>query len=84
MHDVTKTLYTLFKQPFMTLRPRQNGHHPPHDIFKRIFMNENCCIVMKISFKFVSQGPINNSPTLVQIMAWRRSGEKPLAEEVMA
>ena len=32
---------------------------------------------------FVSKGPINNIPALVQIMAWRRPGDKPLSEPVM-
>ena len=30
--------------------------------------------------KFVPKGPINNIPALVQIMAWRRPGDKPLSE----
>ena len=30
------------------------------------------------SEKFVSKGPINIIPTLVQIMAWRPPGEKPV------
>ena len=38
---------------------------------------------MKISLKFVAQGPIN-IPALVQIMAWRRLGDKPLSELMMA
>ena len=28
-------------------------------------------------------GPINNIPALVQMMAWRRSGAKPLSEPMM-
>ena len=32
------------------------------------------------SLKFVPEGPINNIPSLVQIMAWRRSGDNPLFE----
>ena len=28
-------------------------------------------------------GPINNIPALVQIMAWRRPGDKPLSEPMM-
>ena len=63
-----------------TLRPRQNGHHLADDIFKRIFLNENVRISIKISLKFVPKGPINNIPALVQIMAWCRSGDKPLSE----
>ena len=62
-----------------TLRPRQNGHHFA-DTFKRIFLNGNIRILIKISLKFVHKGPINNIPALVQIMAWRRPGDKPLSE----
>ena len=29
---------------------------------------------MKISLKFVPEGPINNIPALVQIVAWHRPG----------
>ena len=66
-----------------TLRPRQNGHHFPDDIFKCIFLNENVWISNKISLKFVPKGPINNIPALVQIMAWRRPGDKPLSEPMV-
>ena len=54
-----------------TLRPRQNGRHFSDDIFKCIFSNENVWISIEISLKFVPQGPINNIPALVQIVAWR-------------
>ena len=63
-----------------TLRPRQNGHHFADDIFKCIFLNENIWISIKISLKFVPRGSISNIPALVQIKAWRRSGDKPLSE----
>ena len=66
-----------------TLRPRRNEQHFADDIFKRIFFNENVWISIKISLKFVPKGPINNIPALVQIMVWRRSGDKPLSEPVM-
>ena len=66
-----------------TLRSRQNGRYFPDDIFKFIFMNENVWISIEISLKFVPEGPINNIPALVQIMAWRRSGDKSLSEPVM-
>ena len=68
---------------FNTLRPRQNGRHFPDDIFKCIFLNENAWVSIKISLKFVPKGPINKIPSLVQIMAWRRSGDKPLSEPLM-
>ena len=66
-----------------TLRLRQNGRHFPDDIFKWIFLNENVWISIDISLKFVPRGPINNIPTLVQVMAWRRPGDKPLSEPMM-
>ena len=66
-----------------TLRPRQNGRHFPDDIFKWIFLNENVWISINISLKFVPRGPINSIPTLVQVMAWRRPGDKPLSERMM-
>ena len=64
-------------------RPRPNRRHFEDDIFKCIFLNENVWIPIKISLKFVPKGPINNIPALVQIMAWRRPGDKPLSGPVM-
>ena len=66
-----------------TLRLRQNGRRFADDTFKRIFLNENVRISNKISLKFVPKGPINNNPALVQIMAWRQPGDKPLSEPMM-
>ena len=66
-----------------TLRPRQNGHYFPDDIFKWISLNENVWIANKISLKFVPGAPINNIPALVQIMAWQRPSDKPLSEPMM-
>ena len=68
---------------FNTLKPRQNGRHFADDIFNCIFLNENVWIPIKISLKFVPKGPINNILALVQIMAWRHSGNKPLSESMM-
>ena len=67
-----------------TLRPRHNGRHFQDDIFECIFLNESVRISIKISLKVVSNGAINNISALVQIMAWRRSGDKPLSEPMMA
>ena len=66
-----------------TLRPRQHGRHFADDTFKRIFLNENVEILIDISLKFVPKGPINNNLALVQLMAWHRSGDKPLSEPMM-
>ena len=60
-----------------TLRPRQNGRHFVDDTFKLIFLIENVKNSTKISLTFIPTGP-----ALVHIMAWRRSGEKPLSEPV--
>ena len=57
--------------------------HLAGDIFKCVFLNENVYISIKISLKFVPNGPINNIPALVQIMAWRRPGDKPLSEPMV-
>ena len=61
-----------------------NGRHFPNDIFKCIFFNENAWISLKISLKYVPMGPFDNIPALVQIMAWRRPGDKPSSEPMMA
>ena len=33
--------------------------------------------------KFVLKGPNNDIPAFIQIMAWRRPGNKPLSEQMM-
>ena len=58
----------------------QNGRHFADDIFRCIFVNEKFCILIKFSLKFVPNGPIDNNPVLVQIMAWRWIGAEPLSE----
>ena len=54
------------------------------DIFKCISLNENDIIPIQISQIFFPMSPIDNKPALVQIMAWRRIGDKPLPETMMA
>ena len=68
---------------FNTLRPRQNRRRFTDDIFKCIFLNENVWISLNISLKYIPKVPFNNILTLVQIMAWRRPGDKPLSEPMM-
>ena len=67
-----------------TLRLRQLGSHFTYGTFECIFLNENVWIPIQISLKFIPKGTINNMPALVKIMAWRRPGDKPLSEPVMA
>ena len=42
-----------------------------------------CEFRLKFHWSFVPKGLIDNIPGLVQIMAWRRTGDKPLSEPVI-
>ena len=44
-----------------------------------LFLHTN----LLLSLTFVPKVRINNIPTLIQIMAWRRPGDKPLSEPIM-
>ena len=52
------------------------------DIFKSIF-NESAWISITISLKFVPKGPTDYKSALVQVVAWHRTGEKPLPESML-
>ena len=43
-------------------------------------LNENYCILIQISLKFVLMGWIDQKSSLVQVMAWCLFGTKPLPE----
>ena len=73
----------IFYMAINSLRPRRNRRHFADNIFKCIFLNENAWIPINFSLKFVPMGPINNISVLVQIMAWRRPGDKPLSEPMI-
>ena len=66
-----------------TLRLRKKGRRFADDIFKCIFFNEDVWILLKISLKFLPKVRINNIPAFVQIMTWRRPGDKPLSEPIV-
>ena len=66
-----------------TLRPKQDGRRFPDEIFSCILLTENISILMNISLKSIPKGKVNNIPALVQIMAWRRPGDKALSEPMM-
>ena len=53
------------------------------DIFKCIFLNENNITTIQISLQFVPRSPIYNMSAFVQVMAWRRTGDKPLSEPML-
>ena len=65
------------------LHPWTNGRHFADDIFICIFVNEKNCIVIKGSLKFVPKSLIDICPALIEIMAMRRPGDKPLAEPML-
>ena len=75
--------YSIEHSALAVLRPKRTGRHFPDDISRCIFFNENVWILIKISLKFVPKGIINNIPALVQIMACRLVGAKPLSEPMM-
>ena len=50
------------------------------DIVKSIF-NESVWISITISL--IPKGPIDYKSALVQVMAWHRTGEKPLPESML-
>ena len=53
------------------------------DFFKHIFLNENVRISIQISLKFVPRGSNDNKPALVKVMAWRRTSDKRLPEQML-
>ena len=79
----TAGVCNITEQPrFLTFNsspPEQNGRHCADDIFKHVFLNEND----PISLKIVPRGPIDNKSALVRVMAWHRTGDKPLSEPML-
>ena len=61
----------------------QNGHHFADGIFRCICVTEKFWIFIKISLNFVPEGLIDSNQALVEIMAWRRIGDKPLSEPML-
>ena len=53
------------------------------DNLKCIFLNENDRILIRISLKFIPKSAIDSKPALVQVMAWRQIGAKPLPESML-
>ena len=63
-----------------TWRPRKKWPHFADDTYSHMFVNENVWVSINSSQKFVPKDPIfNNISALVQIMALRRPGDKPLS-----
>ena len=62
----------------------QNGHHFGRQFSIAFFINENDRILIQISLKYVARSPIDNEPVLVQTMAWRQWGDRPLPGAMMS
>ena len=77
-YELGKTLHTP-----TSWQNGQNGCHVADNIFRCIFVNEKFSILINILMKFVPKGLIDNNPALVQVMAWRWTGDKPLPEAML-
>ena len=66
-----------------TLRSEENACHFEDDIFKCIFLNWKCCILITISPKFVCKCLIHNISTLFQVLARYQPGNKQLSEPIL-
>ena len=77
---IKRMVQTQFRGSYNQSAPGQNGRHFADGIFTCIFLNKNIWISIKISLKCVPKGPMNNKSALIQLMAWRRTGDMPLSE----
>ena len=68
---------------FNTLGHEQNSRHFADDIFKYIFLTENVCVLIHFFWFFFHKGPIENMPSLVPVMALRRTANKLLPEQML-
>ena len=57
----------------------KKGRHFANDISCALYW-ENICILIQVWLKCVPMSPLNDLSALVWVMAWRRTGDKPLPE----
>ena len=67
----------------LTQRSEQDGRLFCRRHFEIHFLKENLGHLTEISLKCVPGCPIDNKSVLVQAMAWRRTGDKPLLAPMM-
>ena len=82
-HNSSANAQELYLFYVNTLRPKTKWTPFRRRYFQMHFIEWNVSTAIKNSLRFVPKGPINNIPALVQIMAWRRPGNKPLSEPMM-
>ena len=88
LHDLVNVFQTSKVLLISKVSPLTHwGQHKMAAIFQTTFSNAFSWMKMYelwLRFHwFFSRGWINNIPALVQIMAWRRLGDKPLSEPMM-
>ena len=78
-------IYSMLTGPsFKTLKPSQMTATLQTTFLTTFFLNEHCCIFTQFLLECVPNDSNTNILTMVQIMARRRTGTKPLSELVMA
>ena len=79
--ELSNSISLIYRQVVNTLMPVQNWRHSADDIFKRISSNKS--VETQISLQCATKCLINNKSSLILVMAWRRTGDKPLPEPMM-
>ena len=83
--SLVSIIRTTILESYLTHRDRdKNAAISQTPLSKALFLNENVKISIGISLKCFPKVRINNITPLVQIMPWRRPGDKPLSDPMMA
>ena len=64
------------------LRPNKNIHYLRWDIVKFIIFNKKCWCFDWHFIEIIPDCSINNKLSLVHVMAWHQTGNKPLPESM--
>ena len=79
----TATVHYFHYLHVLTHIHRQNDHRFTENIYTCISWMKSYVFWLNFLLKFVPKGPIHNRPVLVQVMAWRQTGGKPLPEVML-
>ena len=61
----------------------QDCRYCPNDLYYLNAFSGMYCILIQILLKFVAPSSNDNGPALIRVMAWHRTGAKPLLEPMM-
>ena len=81
--SITVSTWSQHASSFNSSIPGKLADNLADDIFKGIFLNEDIWISINISLNFVRKDPMDGKPAFVQVMAWRRTSNKPLPEPMI-